>query len=83
MRVRTQKEAETLTRVLIRSMREAKDQTQEEVARAIGMGRVSYSQMETGSRKVMALELAALCEFWRVPYEAMFVGCEEKLGGAL
>jgi transcriptional regulator with XRE-family HTH domain len=63
-------------------MREAKSQTQEEVSKAIGMGRVSYSQMENGSRKVMALDLAALCEFWKVPYEAMFIGCEERTGGA-
>ena len=72
----THQEAETLTRCLIKSMREAKGHTQEQIAKVMGMSRPSYCQLEAGKRQVMALELAALCEFWGVPYERMFVGYE-------
>lgn len=56
-----------------RAVREAKGQTQAQAAKAIGISRVAYCQMENGKRKVAALELAALCEFWKVPYKTLFV----------
>lgn len=72
----TQQEAETLTRCLIKAMRGAKGHTQEQAARAMGISRPSYSQIENGKRQVMALELVALCDFWGIPYKRMFVGYE-------
>ncbi len=60
------------TRRLIRAERKNRRQSQQAVADAIGMKRVVYSQMENGPRKIMALELAALCEFWKVSYSTLF-----------
>lgn len=56
----------------VRVIRESRGKTQAEVARAIGMNRTSYVLMEQGRRKVMALDLAALAEYYSVPYESLF-----------
>lgn len=55
-----------------KSMRKSKGQTQEQAAQAIGLSRVAYCQLENGKRKAKALELAGLCEFWKVPYKTLF-----------
>lgn len=58
----------------VKAIRQARGKSQVEVAQAIGMNRTSYVLMEQGKRKVMALELAALCEYYRVPYKELFEG---------
>ena len=57
----------------MRIERLVRGQTQAECAEAMGVGRVAYVQMENGPRKIGALELAKLCEFWRMPYNRLFV----------
>lgn len=64
---------------VIRSMRVTKGQTQAEVAQVIGLCRTAYCQLENGKRGCKALELAALCELWRVPYSTLFVSKATKL----
>lgn len=58
----------------VKAIREARGKTQTEVAEAIDMNRTSYALMEQGKRKVMALELASLCEYYTVPYSRLFTG---------
>lgn len=68
--------AETARR--IRVARLAHHESQAEVAAVMGIPRTSYCQLENGKRGVGALELAALCEHWGVPYAEMFVGYETR-----
>lgn len=72
----TEQEAIAETARRVRAAREARNQTQAEVAAAIGMRRTSYCQLENGKRGIGALELAALCEYWELSYSEMFVGYE-------
>ncbi len=58
---------------LVKEARLKQGQTQSFVADKIGMTRSSYCLMENGKRKIMALELAALCELWGKSYNEMFV----------
>ena len=58
---------------LIKKTRVEQGQTQGFIAEKLGMNRTSYCQMENGKRKVMALELAALCELWGKSYNEMFI----------
>lgn len=61
-----------------RKARIAKGQTQAQVAQALGMPRTSYCQLENGKRKALALEVAALCEMWGIPYNNLFTHAKER-----
>ena len=69
----SEREAELETARRIRAIRLSKNQTQQEVADALGMRRTSYVHMENGKRKAMALEVAMLCEMWQVPHSGLFI----------
>ncbi|MGO1049161.1 helix-turn-helix domain-containing protein [Crossiella sp. CA198] len=51
----------------VRMARAGSRRTQDEVAAVLGVDRFSISRMESGGRKVSALELAQLAEFFEVP----------------
>lgn len=63
---------------IIKATRLAKGHTQIHVSKSIGMDRASYCQMENGKRNVKALELAALCDLWGIPYSVLFVATKPQ-----
>lgn len=69
---KAESEAEILIRQTIREERTARSWSQGQCARAMGISRTSFTMIENGVRKITALELAALCEAWQLPYERLF-----------
>lgn len=62
----------------IKSLREAAQKSQEEVASYLNIPRPSVSQMESGQRFLSSIELAKLSEFFLVPVDHILLGAGEE-----
>ncbi|MFH1665553.1 MAG: type II toxin-antitoxin system antitoxin SocA domain-containing protein [Candidatus Omnitrophota bacterium] len=55
----------------IRKIREKSDLSQEALGKALGLGRVAISQIETGDRKISAEEIAEFAKVFNVPTDIL------------
>lgn len=62
----------------IKSLREEKDVSQEQLSKAIGLSRVAVSEVERGNRGVDSVELVKIASFFNVSIDAIL--SDDKLG---